>query len=71
MRGKVIRQDGKLVVVIPDDVASREHLQENAEVEIKTVPEANEPTLDELLDRITPDNLHEYVDWGPPVGNEW
>jgi antitoxin component of MazEF toxin-antitoxin module len=70
MKTRIIRRGGELIVIIPEDVASREHLRENAEVEVRTVPE-NEPTLDELLDRITPDNLHEYVDWGPPVGNEW
>ena len=26
--------------------------------------------LDELLAQMTPDNLHEEVDWGPPVGKE-
>ena len=27
-------------------------------------------TLDELVAGITPENRHEEVDWGPPVGNE-
>lgn len=27
-------------------------------------------TLDELVAGITPDNRHEEIDWGPPVGNE-
>ena len=71
MRTKIIRRGGELVVVIPEDVALREQLQENAEVEVKTVSQTHEPTLDEMLDRITDDNQHEYVDWGPPVGNEW
>jgi len=26
--------------------------------------------LDELLKQITPENLHEGVDFGPPCGNE-
>ena len=26
--------------------------------------------LDALLARVTPENRHELVDWGPPVGNE-
>ncbi len=71
MRTKVVRRGGELVVVIPEDVASREHLQENADVEVRMVSQTHEPTLDEMLDRITDDNQHEYVDWGPPVGNEW
>ena len=28
------------------------------------------PTLDDLLAGITPENLHEPFDWGPPVGKE-
>ena len=27
-------------------------------------------TLDELVAGITPENRHEELDWGPPVGNE-
>jgi antitoxin MazE len=26
--------------------------------------------LDELVAGITPDNRHEEMDWGPPIGNE-
>ena len=28
------------------------------------------PSLDELLQAITPENLHDEVDWGSPVGKE-
>ncbi len=28
------------------------------------------PTLQELVSRITPENRHELVDWGAPVGKE-
>ena len=27
-------------------------------------------TLEELVDGITPENIHPETDWGPPVGNE-
>ncbi len=27
--------------------------------------------LEELIDRITPENRHELLDWGPPVGKEF
>jgi antitoxin MazE len=30
----------------------------------------DEPTLEELIAGITPDNRHEAIDWGPPVGKE-
>jgi antitoxin component of MazEF toxin-antitoxin module len=69
MRTKVIRRGGELVVVIPEDVASREHFAENAEVELLTVPE-NELTLEKLLEGITDENRHPETDWGPDVGNE-
>lgn len=26
--------------------------------------------IDDMIDAITPDNRHEAVDWGPPVGKE-
>jgi len=29
-----------------------------------------EQTLKQLLERITPDNLHDTVDWGAPQGKE-
>ncbi len=28
-------------------------------------------TLEELLEGVTPDMLHEETDWGPPVGKEF
>lgn len=28
-------------------------------------------TLEELVDGITDDNIHEEADWGPPVGKEF
>ncbi len=27
-------------------------------------------TLDDLVSRITPQNRHHEIEWGPPVGNE-
>ena len=29
-----------------------------------------ESTLDELIAGITPENRHDEIDWGPPVGKE-
>jgi antitoxin component of MazEF toxin-antitoxin module len=32
----------------------------------------NAPSLQELVGRITDENRHEAIDWGPPVGlEEW
>lgn len=30
----------------------------------------NSPTLEELLDGITPENVHDEIDWGAPHGKE-
>lgn len=32
--------------------------------------EKQQETLEELISRITDENRHDLVDWGPPVGNE-
>jgi antitoxin MazE len=36
----------------------------------KVWPSGRVYTLDELVDRITPENRHDEVDWGRPVGKE-
>ena len=36
----------------------------------KPKPRKRRYTLDELVAGITPENRHEEIDWGPPVGNE-
>ena len=38
MRGRLIRGDGELFVVIPENVAAQENLQEGTEVEVTLVP---------------------------------
>lgn len=32
--------------------------------------EKKKPTLEELVEQITPDNRHEEIDFGEPVGKE-
>lgn len=44
--------------------------EENGRVIIEPVKPGPEYNLDELVALITPDNVHEEVDWGPPVGKE-
>lgn len=50
----------------PDDRV--EVREENGEVVISKA--AGDLSLDELIDRITPENRHDVIDWGPPVGKE-
>jgi antitoxin component of MazEF toxin-antitoxin module len=43
------------------------------EVHSRTIviqPAASKPTLEELLDAITPENCHPATDWGQPAGKE-
>jgi antitoxin MazE len=50
----------------PDDrVDVRE---ENGRIVIEKAE--GELSLDELIDGITPENRHDVIDWGPPVGKE-
>ena len=72
MKARIQRRDGELLVIIPNDAADREHFEEDDEVEIQKpyVVPADYLTLDEMLDRITPETLHDPIDWGPDVGNE-
>jgi antitoxin MazE len=44
--------------------------EENGRVVIEKA-EAPSITLEWLIERITPENRHEEVDWGPPVGREF
>ena len=69
MRSKVIRRGGELIVVIPEELASREQIRENAQVELQPVSEGD-LTLEKLLEGITEENRHPETDWGPDVGNE-
>ena len=40
------------------------------ERQIKQTSSASDPSLEEMLARITPENLHAEIDWGAPVGRE-
>ena len=70
--------EGKLAVPIPEDIAvslrlSGGSLLDISECEGSVVmrPVASKkPTLDELLAQVTDENLHEEIDFGPPVGKE-
>lgn len=52
----------------PDDPV--EVREENGRIVIEAV-RSKPVTLEWLLEGITPDNLHEEIDWGPPVGKEF
>jgi antitoxin MazE len=76
MTVKVKRVGGRLTLEIPDDLAAVAGFVEDTEVSITTSPgqvvakKKPKYTLAELVARITPENRHDYIDFGPPVGNE-
>jgi antitoxin MazE len=53
----------------PDDQV--EVREENGRIVIEKAKVPERPTLEELIEGITPENRHEETDWGPPVGKEF
>jgi antitoxin MazE len=43
---------------------------EGSRVEIKIKPVERKYTLDDLLSKMTPENIHPLIDFGPDVGKE-
>lgn len=79
MASQIIRQwDHNSVVAIPAAVMEAAHLKLNQAVQVRAEngriivePAAQELTLDVLLAGITPENRHQEIDIGPPVGREF
>ena len=78
MRGRVQRWGNSLVVRIPKALAVEAGLREDAVIEVRLadgnviltrVPEAGYD-LHSLLFGINPENIHDEVSTGGPVGNE-
>lgn len=77
MQTKVQKWGNSLALRIPKSFAAETSLKEDSLVDLslengRLVIEAVKPkfTLDELLDQITEETLHEEIDFGPPVGKE-
>ena len=78
MNQHIKKWGNSLALRIPASMSAALNLKENDPVEIreengrlvveKTRPA--HPTLDELMSRITPENIHPETDWGPAVGRE-
>lgn len=76
-QAQMVRWGNSLAVRIPKNVAEEAHLSEGDKLVLQTEAPGNvllkaieRPTLDQLIERITDENLHAEVDWGRPVGNE-
>ena len=76
MRTRVQRWGNSLAVRIPRPFAAEAGLEQQSEVDVAVVDGAlvitpsHAPALDELLARVTDENLHGEIDFGPPVGRE-
>lgn len=78
MKTRLTNWGNSLAVRIPKHVAEAAKLKTGDELDV--VPAGTgrveirsakrKPTLHELVQRITPENLHDETDWGPPVGKE-
>ena len=64
---------------VPTHAINREQAEivDGSEVEVSVAdgvlivrPSGKAYSLDELVDRITPENRHDEVDWGAPEGKE-
>jgi len=78
VRTRVQKWGNSLGIRIPKALATEAHINQGVDVDISVkdgrlvvepvaVPQWS---LEELLKGITDENLHEEVDWGPPVGKE-
>lgn len=78
MRSKIQQWGNSLALRIPKPFAEEVGLSRHSDVELSVV-DGNllvfpirdpQPTLEEVLDGVTDDNLHSETDTGPAVGRE-
>jgi antitoxin MazE len=74
---KIVRWGNSMAVRLPKVVLRDAGLQEGDTLvfgakkgAIVAKPVKTKPVLEDLLSKITPENLHEEVDWGKPRGRE-
>ena len=79
MNTKVQKWGNSLAVRLPSDIAKKLSItdgtsvrlsEKNGVVQLSRISKPESYSLKELLSRITPENMHEEVDWGAPVGKE-
>ena len=76
-QAQMVRWGNSLAVRIPKNVADEARLAEGDRLIIQVespgkvaIKAIERPTLDQLLERITNENLHKEINWGKPVGDE-
>lgn len=77
MKVKLAKWGNSLAVRIPAPIAADASLKIGSTFEVtvssgqlRLSPVDCEPTLEELISQITPQNRHEESDWGAAIGNE-
>jgi antitoxin MazE len=77
MKTKLSKWGNSLAVRIPSSLAAQASLEAGNSFEVEytngallLTPIHYEPGLDELLEKITPENVHDETDWGVAVGKE-
>jgi antitoxin MazE len=76
-QAQLVRWGNSLAARIPKNVADEARLAEGDKLVLKVESPGNvaikaveKPSLEELVERITPENVHKEISWGKPVGNE-
>lgn len=76
-RVQLVKWGNSQAVRLPKTVIQEAHLREGDELivhvdggRIALEPTRTIPSLEELVARISPENMHKQQDWGKPVGNE-
>ena len=75
MKAELERSGDALTIRIPEAYVHELNLRAGQNVEIENlegrlVLRTQPPSLEELLERVTPENLHGESGWGAPVGGE-
>ena len=78
MRTRVQKWGNSLAVRIPKPFANEIGLEQDSPVEVSMLDgklvlspiQEAELSLDQLVEKVTEDNLHNEVDFGPVMGNE-
>lgn len=75
VKGRVQKWGNSLGIRIPQVCAENCELFDGATVDIyvqdgKLIIRRNKETLDELLQKVTPENRHEEIAWGEAMGSE-
>ena len=76
-KAQLVKWGNSQAVRIPKTILEQAHLREGEELEIRVEngyiwlePLNRQPTLEALVEKITPKNRHCEQDWGKPIGNE-